>query len=146
MKIILRISAYFAFLSILVFPHLSWAIDFDSSKLLLCTVIDTTECIMGENCNKVMAEEINLPRFLQINIDKKVIVGKTAGQNPRTSPIERIEVVDQKLILQGAEQDRKEEQDGFGWTIAIMEASGNMVLTASGDDIGVIAFGVCMPD
>jgi len=34
-------------------------------------------------------------------------------------------------------------RDGFGWTVAIMEDSGQMVMTASGDLVGVAAFGAC---
>ncbi len=36
-------------------------------------------------------------------------------------------------------------RDDFGWTIAIMEDTGRMVLTASGDLVGDVAFGVCTP-
>jgi len=43
------------------------------------------------------------------------------------------------------EEGRQGVQDGFGWTIAIMEDTGRMVLTASGDLVGDVAFGVCTP-
>jgi hypothetical protein len=51
--------------------------------------------------------------------------------------------VDGKLILQGAEEGRPDVRDGFGWTVAIMEDSGQMVLSASGDLVAISAFGVC---
>jgi hypothetical protein len=51
--------------------------------------------------------------------------------------------VDGKLILQGAEEGRPDVRDGFGWTIAIMEDSGHMVLSASGDMVAISAFGAC---
>jgi len=51
--------------------------------------------------------------------------------------------VDGKLILQGAEEGRPDVRDGFGWTIAIMEDSGQMVLSASGDMVAISAFGAC---
>ncbi len=65
------------------------------------------------------------------------------GSGPYNT-IERVEEVDNKLIIQGAEQGREGVRDGFGWTIAIMEDTGDMVLTASGDLVGLVAFGVCM--
>ncbi len=48
-------------------------------------------------------------------------------------------------IAGDAEEGLQGIQDGFGWTIAIMEDTGRMVLTASGDLVGDVAFGVCTP-
>lgn len=98
---------------------------------------------MGEGCKEVTAEEINLPRYLWINVGKKTIQSKKTGDDSRKSQIERVKKVDGKLMLQGAEQGREDVPDGFGWTIAIMEDTGQMVLTASGDLVGEVAFGVC---
>ena len=66
------------------------------------------------------------------------------GSGPYNT-IERVEEVDNKLIIQGAEQGREGVRAGFGWTIAIMEDTGDMVLTASGDLVGLVAFGACTP-
>ena len=98
---------------------------------------------MGERCKEVTAEEINLPRYLWIDTRKKTIQSKKEADESRISNIEQVKVVDNKLILQGAEQGREDVQDGFGWTVAVMEDTGYMVLTASGDLVGNIAFGVC---
>ena len=141
-----KIIIILALLCIPAIPLLAVAADFDGSEPLLCTVIKVTECIMGEGCKEVTAEEINLPRYLWINVGKKTIQSKkTSDDSTRKSKIERVEQVDQKLIIQGAEEGREDVRDGFGWTIAIMEDSGHMVLTASGDFVGDVAFGVCTP-
>ena len=134
-----------ALLCIPTTPLLSMAGDFDGSKPLLCTVIEVTECILGEGCKEVTAEEINLPRYLWINVGKKTIQSKKTSDEARKSTIEHVKEVDNKLILQGAEHGRDDVQDGFGWTIAIMEDTGQMVLSASGDLVGNVAFGVCTP-
>lgn len=133
----------FALLCISTTPILSMAGDFDGSKPLLCTVIDVTECIMGEKCKEVTAEEINLPRYLWINVGKKTIRSQKTGDDARKSPIEHVNTLDGKLMLQGAEQGWDDVRDGFGWTITIMEDTGQMVLTASGDLVGEVAFGIC---
>ena len=134
-----------ALLCIPTMPLLSMAGNFDGSKPLLCTVVEVTECIMGEACNEVSAEEVNLPRYLWINVGKKTIQSKKKSNDSRKSKIERVKQIDSKLIIQGAEQGREDVRDGFGWTIAIMEDTGQMVLTASGDLVGDVAFGVCTP-
>lgn len=59
------------------------------------------------------------------------------------SRIENMERVDGKLILQGAEDGRREVRDGLGWSIAISEDKGKMVLTGSGDQVGFVVFGAC---
>jgi hypothetical protein len=119
--------------------------NFDGSKPLVCTVIDVRECIVGEGCKAVAIEEINLPRYLWVNVGKKTIQSKQTGDDARKSQIESVKQVDSKLILQGAEQGREDVRDGFGWTIAIMEDTGQMVLTAAGDLVAVAAFGACTP-
>ena len=137
------VVAILALLCISTTPLLSIAGDFDGSKPLLCTVIDVSECIMGERCKEVTAEEINLPRYLWINVDKKIIQSQKTGDDARKSPIEHVKNLDGKLMLQGAEQGWENVRDGFGWTIAIMEDTGQMVLTASGYLVAEVAFGVC---
>jgi hypothetical protein len=138
-----KLIVILALLCIPTMPLLSVAGDFDGSKPLLCTVIDVTECIMGEGCKQVTPEEINLPRYLWIDVGKKIIRNKKKSDASRKSKIERVKEVDNKLIIQGAEQGREDVRDGFGWTIAIMQDTGQMVLTASGDLVGDVVFGTC---
>jgi hypothetical protein len=119
--------------------------DFDGSKPLVCTIIEVNECLVGEGCQELAPEEINLPRYLWINVGKKTIQSQKTGDDARRSRIEGVKQVDGKLILQGAEEGREDVRDGFGWTIAIMEDSGQMVLSASGDLAAVAGFGTCTP-
>jgi hypothetical protein len=100
---------------------------------------------MAKGCQEVMAGDINMPRFIWIDVGKKIMQNKKTGDNVRKSEIERIEVVDNKLILQGAEQGREDLRDGFGWTMAIMQDTGQLVLSASGDHVGDVIFGFCTP-
>ena len=132
-----------AMLCISITPVLSAADDFDGSKPFLCTVTEATECIIGQGCKSVSAEEINLPRYLWIDVGKKTVQDKKTRDAQRKSRIELVKEVDSKLILQGAEHGYEDMRDGFGWTIAVMQDTGQMVLTASGDFVGDVAFGVC---
>jgi hypothetical protein len=130
---------------VLALPPLSTAGDFDGTRPLICTVIDFTECTMEEGCHRVTPEEVNLPRILWIDVKNKIIKDKEGDEGSRKSPIMGVQRIDSKLILQGAEEGYEDIRDGFGWTIAIMEDTGRMVLTASGDLVGNVAFGVCTP-
>jgi hypothetical protein len=124
-------------------PTLVKAGDFDGSQPLHCTVTDVTECLGGEKCKEVSAEAINLPRFLLIDVGNKTIQSKITGDETRKSQIDQVKNVNGKLMLQGAEQGWDDVRNGFGWTIAIMQDTGRMVLTASGYLVGDVAFGVC---
>jgi hypothetical protein len=143
----LRMAALFAMLMcssacVSVSPSPSVAADFDGSKPLVCTLITVSECPAGEGCQTVLPGDVNLPRYLWVDVAKKTIQDNKAGEG-RKSPIESVKRVDGKLILQGAEEGRPDVRDGFGWTVAIMEDSGQMVLSASGDMVAIAAFGAC---
>jgi len=47
--------------------------------------------------------------------------------------------------LTSAEKNLKMAKDGLGWTIAISEGTGRVVMTASGDQVAFVVFGACLP-
>ncbi len=119
--------------------------DFDGSRQLLCSTVDLVECEPGGNCQRVTHDSINAPKFLKINFKEKSISKPDVGEKRPTTMIERMERVDGKLILQGAEDGIEGVRDGLGWTIAISEDKGDMVFSASGDQVGFVVFGACVP-
>ena len=84
-----------------------------------------------------------MPRFLWMDFKKKTIDSTEHSEADLSTTIERMEHVDGKLILQGAEDALEDVRDGVGWTIAISEETGEMVLTASGDEVGFVVFCSC---
>ena len=132
-------------LGIWLAPYAAGAGDFDGSQPLLCAPTDIIECDAGGECYRVTAESINAPQFLRIDFKKKSIRATKASQDERTSMIERMERVDGKLIIQGAEDGIEGVRDGLGWTLAIAEETGKMVLTGSGDETAFVLFGGCIP-
>jgi hypothetical protein len=118
--------------------------DFDGSKPLTCAVIDVVECVPGGQCEERMPGEIDIVQFLQVDVTKKTITGTRAGGIKRTSAIEHIEHVDGKVIIQGAEDGVEGVRDGLGWSMAISEETGKMVVTGSGDEVAFVVFGACM--
>ncbi len=118
---------------------------FDGSQPLLCAPMEIYECDSGADCRRVTAESINAPEFLRVNVAEKQLTGTRGGVENRPAQIEHIERVDNKLVLQGVEDGYEDVRDGLGWTLAIMQDTGRMVLTASGDNAGFVAFGSCMP-
>lgn len=128
---------------ICMFSLPAMAADFDGSKTLLCAVMDIVECGPDGNCQKVMVEDVGIPQFLKINAKEKKITATQSSGSKRSTTIKNSEHVDGKLILQGAEDGIEGVRDGLGWSLAIAEESGKMVLTASGDEVGFVVFGAC---
>ncbi len=121
--------------------------DFGKANRLVCSVTKAFECEPDSGCEETSAKEINLPQFIKVDIKKKHITGIRPGGRTSETRIQSVQHMDEKLILQGAEDGRKGVRDGVGWTVAVMEDTGEMVLTASGDMVGFVAFGACMvPD
>ena len=128
---------------ICMFSFPAFAGDFDGSKPMICAVMDIIECQPGGKCQQITAEEAGIPNFFRINVKSKKISGMLADGSKRTTQIEHIEKVDGKVIIQGAEDGIEGVRDGVGWSGAIAEDTGKMVVTASGDEVGFVMFGAC---
>ena len=117
--------------------------DFDGSKELLCAVMDLIECVPGGKCMEVTAEKVGIPNFLRTNFEEKKLSATFADGSKKISPIVNMEKIDGKIILQGAEDGIEGVRDGLGWSLAIDEDNGKMVLTASGEAVAFVMFGAC---
>ena len=60
--------------------------DFDGSKTLICAVIETFECVPGGECQRGLAESIDIPQFLRIDFDSKKISGATTANSTAAAP------------------------------------------------------------
>lgn len=119
------------------------AVTFDGSQPLLCASAKVIECLPVEGCHPVEPRWIAAPALMKLDFSaKKMFVPGTSGEG-KSSSIEHVKTIDGKLILQGAEDGVEDVRDGVGWSIAISQDTGRMVLTASGDDMAITIFGTC---
>ena len=112
--------------------------NFDLSQALICASIETYDCQPGGNCIKGRAEDINFPQFIRLDFENGIAKTTRAGGEERTAKFQTPAVYDGRLVLQGV-------QDGLGWSMTITQASGNMSLTVSGDELAMVIFGACTP-
>ena len=138
-----KIISVLLFFSLLPLPVLAG--DFDGSRPLLGATIKIFECTEDRGCSEVALEDVGVPRFFIIDFSEKVIRPTKEMGVDKVSRIERMEQVDGKLILQGAEDGIEGVRDGVGWTIAISETTGKLILTASGEGVAFVAYGACTP-
>jgi hypothetical protein len=115
---------------------LAAAADFDGSRDLLCVPTDAIQCEGAGDCKRVAIEEVNLPRFVNVEFKQKRLRGTVLGGEEQTTVIGNVKSANGRSILQGAE-------NGRGWSMTIDHVTGDMSVAIAGDDIGFILFGVC---
>jgi hypothetical protein len=118
----------------------STAYGFDTTKPLLCAIIEVQECIDGAGCTEVLPEEVNVPTFLRIDIKRKEII-ITDGRP--VAKIAHMGEVEDRIVLQGIEGGLPDKADGAGWMISINKETGRMVFAAVGEQLGLTMFGAC---
>ena len=108
------------------------AADFDGSKALICSTIETHDCAAGTTCERGLAEDINVPQFIRLDFAKKTISARG-----RTSTI-RYARSGGMLVIQGFENNR-------AFSATISEQSGKLVAAIAADEAGYLIFGACTP-
>ena len=129
---------------LMMLNSITMAGDFDGSKPLVCANQQVNECVRGIRCKMVAPMSVNLPNLFNVDVENKVITGKHDHGLDASTPVERVEHLDGKLVLQGADDGLPDVRDGTVWSMAIDETSGKMSLIASGDGFAIVAFGACM--
>ena len=117
-------------------PGLGLGAEVDGSKPTICAILETVQCLPGQECLRGNAENVGLPYFFQVDFQGKKILIAREGKEEETK-IERIGRQGGMWILQGIELR--------GWTITVSEMTGKMVLSAAGEAEGFILFGACTP-
>jgi hypothetical protein len=123
-------------------PPLAAATDFDGQQPLICAANQSFACDIDADCPATPPEEINVPRFLRVSFEEKVIRSKRPTGEVRTTSIEGLRDADDRLILHGTE----EGADGmFGWDMVIGQTTGRMTLALASNEFAVVVFGACTP-
>ena len=114
----------------------SSAAGLDGSGNIVCATLDVVACVDGEACVQGRASTFDLPEFVILDTQKKVIRAAYESGHKGTSPIKTIERSGEHLILQGIEKSR-------GWNIAVNTKSGDMSGALAGEGVSFLIFGNC---
>ena len=124
----------FAFLFfLLIIPLNAFAGDFDGSKPLFGSVVKLIEINQFKVNDDVDPDTVSLPQKFSINFEEKLVRPSKDSLIRRTSKIERVVHIENKLILQGVEEGLENVEDGLAWSLTISKKTGKFVLSASGD-------------
>lgn len=117
--------------------------EFDGSKPLLCDTVDGLEYHRNGIQKPFNPQSVGLPTAFVIDFKEKWIRPTSDSVVRKQTKIKHMEQVEDKLVLQGADEGIEGVDDGVGWTMSIMHESGRFAITASGADVGYIVFGTC---
>lgn len=112
----------------------------DTSKPFLCASIQVHECVDGSGCEAVLPEEVSAPTFMRVNVRAREI--RVLQEAPPTK-IRSVSRIEDRLVLQGAEDGNPQQPDGVGWTLSIENDTGRFVATAAVLQGAIVIFGAC---
>ncbi len=130
-------------LFVLMIPFHTFAGDFDGSRPLMGSVDNIIEINQFRIRKDIAPEEVGLPQRFVIDFKNKVVRPSKDSVIRKISKIKSVEHVENKLVLQGFEGGVENIDDGFAWSMVISKTTGKVVLAASSDGVGYVAFGRC---
>ena len=126
-------------------PQTAFAGDFDGLKPLAGSVDKIIEINIHKIIDDVDPDTVGLPRNFFIDFKEKMLRPSKDSLVRKTTKINRVEHIENKLILQGVNEGVENIDDGLAWSIIISKNTGKLVLSASGDGVAYVVFGTCIP-
>lgn len=117
--------------------------NFDGSKPLLCVTSKVNKCHPVNGCKEIDPAKIQAPRFLSLDFANKKIKTSVGIQYGKASKMQRVQVSENNIVIQGIEKAFKDIRAGFGWTLTIDKENGHMAITSSNPSESYVLFGVC---
>ena len=117
-------------------PGAASAAGFDGTTNLVCAAIDVIGCVNGPGCVEGQASSFELPQFMFVDFENKVVRATDESGHKEVSPIKNSEQTETQMILQGVENHR-------GWSAAIDRQTGRMTVSSAGPDVSFMIFGAC---
>jgi hypothetical protein len=132
----LRVSSLVVMLALTV-PGV-WADDLTHSSRFLCAAVQASECREGGECGIDLPWNLNIPEFIEVDLDaKRLSTTQASGQN-RATAIAHLSRADGFIVLQGFEMGR-----AFSFVIA--EQTGRATAAVATGGRAVAVFAACTP-
>jgi hypothetical protein len=126
-------------------PQTAFSSDFNGLKPLAGSVDKIIEINTLKVIDDVDPDAVGLPRNFFIDFKEKILRPSKDSLVRKTSKINRVEHIENKLILQGIDEGVENVDDGLAWSITISKKTGKVVLSASGDGVAYVVFATCTP-
>jgi hypothetical protein len=129
-----RLKVLSLLLSIGLAPYPLVAATHNGSAPLLCALMEVMECEVAHECQRTTAEHVHLPPFIKVNFAEKTLVG--ANNDAQEAAVENVQHANGRLVMQGG-------KEGRGWSLVILEDTGQMSAVVADGDGAFVIFGAC---
>jgi hypothetical protein len=136
----LRADAMRAFLTLvgLAASPVLIADNLQGADRLLCAPVGINICPAGEDCFSANPEELNLPQFIVVDLQKKSLSTTETSDRKRVTTVETVIEVGNLIYLQGNE-------NGRAFSFIIDRDGGQMTSAVARIDFNLSGFGACTP-
>lgn len=118
----------------------------ETSKSLLCQSDEAREYHAGGQTQPFDPESVGLAKKFVVDFKQGIVRSTADSYVNRRSRIQKITHVENKIILLGAEDGIEGVDDGVGWAAAISRDTGRFTISAAGQGVGYIVFGICIAE
>lgn len=80
--------------------------NIEGADRVLCTSVRTTECFANGICIEGEPEQWNVPRFVQVDLEKQIMSTTKASGEDRSTPIEILKREEDRVLIQGTDLGR----------------------------------------
>jgi hypothetical protein len=108
------------------------------AEKILCAGIQATYCDTSGACEVGMPWQWNMPEFVEIDLEAKIVSTTQAAERIRQTPIRTLERGNGEIYLQGVENAR-------AFSFVIDEATGVASIAIAADGMTISVFGACTP-
>jgi hypothetical protein len=115
-----------------------WADDLADSNRFLCSPVQATVCFDDGECEIDLPWNLNIPEFIEVDLEARRLSTTAASGENRMTPIENVSRRDGLIVLQGFEMGR-----AFSWVIS--EETGQVTAAIASEGRAVSVFGSCTP-
>ena len=123
----------------------AFAGDFDGSKPLSGTTGKIIEINQYKIIDDVDPDTVGLPKKFLIDFNARILRPSKDSLVRTTISFKSVVHIENKIVLQGVDEGVEGVDDGWAWSLTISKKNGKAVLSASGDGVVYVVFGVCLP-
>ena len=112
--------------------------DLSGAERLLCAATEATICSEGGSCQTASPRQLNIPDFIEVDLQAKLLRTTQASAEQRQTPFLGLTRKDGMIVIQGFENER-------AFSFNIDEATGALTAAVARPGVFVGAFGACTP-
>ncbi len=133
-----RAKVCFIVLVLVLTVQTAVADDLTGSNRILCAAVQASHCVEAGECTIDLPWNLNVPAFIEIDLEAKQLATTAASGENRVTPIEHMSRRDGTIVLQGFEKER-------AFSFVITESTGQVTVAVATEGRAVSVFGSCTP-